>query len=365
MKILHVTYEAERYGIDTLLLDLIGYQASVQTDLAVGIAFHEDGPCIDRFIELGVTVHRLKLRSAKDVRVLQKLIHIFKNYDIIHLHTYSPWALLAGILTRKKILFMFHGALGFRNRRTDQLKRIYYCIFLNKYCEKITFASQASFKRYTDGVRCSIDDKKVELFPYGRDLSLIQPQGKRAELRKSYSFNNYFIIGTAARLDPMKRLDRLIDAMSNLPVDQKVKLIIAGSGDDQYKKNLIAQSARLGLGDRVEFWGYRSDAIEIISALDLFVLPSQGEPFGLAILEAMVLGIPSATFSDSGGPVDIIGNSGFVVNNPSELSDVIVKISENHAYWEKISEQVKQRAIQFNIDKMADHLLRLYQEMYY
>ena len=94
--------------------------------------------------------------------------------------------------------------------------------------------------------------------------------------------------------------------------------------------------------------------------LDSFVLPSKAEPFGLAILEAMALGILVATFSDSGGLVDIRGESGFVVTSPAELVDIITKLNKNQAYWEQVSAEVRKRAAQFTIDKMADRLSRLY-----
>ena len=110
----------------------------------------------------------------------------------------------------------------------------------------------------------------------------------------------------------------------------------------------------------VRFIGYREDIFDIVNAFDLFVLPSNNEPFGLALLEAMTLGIPSVVFKDGGGAVDIIGESGIVVENPKDLSDVILNLKDNTLLRESIAKKVKERAQLFDIKYTADHLYCIY-----
>ncbi len=97
------------------------------------------------------------------------------------------------------------------------------------------------------------------------------------------------VIGCAARLNPTKRLDAAIRMLPHLP---GVHLALAGqgpAGDD-----LIALAETLGVTDRVHFVGERQPAEigDFLAALDVFVFPSALESFGLAPLEAAIVGVP-------------------------------------------------------------------------
>jgi len=360
MKVIHVTYAAQRYGIGTFLIDLIECQKRLFGDLQVGIAFHADGPCIEKYKNIGVPVYSLGHNTAKDIRAIPQFYKIFKDYDIINLHSSSPWALLAGRLASKKIIYTFHGAFGFRNRWADILLRIYYRILFNHNCQKITFASETSLSRYIDIIGCNLNNEKIELFPYGLNVTNIIPSKKRKNVRVELKLNGKFVIGTAARMDPIKRIERLIDAFAMLPKEGNFKLLIMGSGDEIYQKQLISQVKNYHIEDYVCFMDYRSDVLDIVNALDLFVLPSNHETFGLALLEAMSLGTPPVVFEDGGGLVDIIGESGFVVENPKELSDIILNLKDDPLLRESVTRKAKERALLFDIKHTAEHLYRIY-----
>lgn len=364
MKVIHVTYAAQRYGIGTFLIDLIECQKDLFGDLQVGVAFHADGPCIEKYRNSGVPVYSLGHNTAKDIRAIPQLYKIFKKYDIVNLHSSSPWALLAAILAGKKIIYTFHGAFGFRNRWTDILLRIYYRTLFNHNCQKITFASEISLSRYIDIIGCNLNNKKIELFPYGLHIKKIIPSKKREGVRAELKLNENFVIGTAARMDPIKKIERLIDAFAMLPKGDNFKLLIIGSGDEIYQKQLISHVKNYQIEDCVCFMGYRSDVLDIVNALDLFVLPSNHETFGLALLEAMSLGTPSVVFEDGGGAVDIIGESGFVVENPKELSDVILNLKDDSLLRESVARKVRERARLFDIKHTAENLYRIYTSLF-
>jgi glycosyltransferase involved in cell wall biosynthesis len=100
------------------------------------------------------------------------------------------------------------------------------------------------------------------------------------------------IIGTAARLAPMKGLAYLIDAIAGLRLRGiGVELRIAGTGSQE---TLLRQRAEhRGLNGHVSFLGHVDSIVDFYRAIDLFVLPSvcpEGLP--LTILEAMALGLP-------------------------------------------------------------------------
>ena len=92
------------------------------------------------------------------------------------------------------------------------------------------------------------------------------------------------------RLDIQKNVARLLDAMAL--VTEPVRLRLVGDGD--LRQDLIEQSGRLGLDDRVEFAGRKhgDDLLKEYAAAELFVLPSDREGMALVVLEAMAAGLP-------------------------------------------------------------------------
>ncbi|WP_291325429.1 glycosyltransferase [Desulfovibrio sp. UCD-KL4C] len=81
-------------------------------------------------------------------------------------------------------------------------------------------------------------------------------------------------------------------------------LVILGDGEDQ--KALEAQVAALNLGKKVHILGFLSNAHSILKKAEVFVLPSLCEGFPNALIEAMVLGVPSISFDCPSGPSEII-----------------------------------------------------------
>ncbi|MFZ2055100.1 MAG: glycosyltransferase family 4 protein [Candidatus Aminicenantales bacterium] len=204
---------------------------------------------------------------------------------------------------------------------------------------------------------------KVALFPFGLQIDALRPGRRRERIRADLGLGGEFVIGTAARIDRIKRIEKLIEAFSLLPDKERYRLLILGSGDKAYLNELLTLTKKENLGDYVRFLGFREDAIDIVSGLDFFVLPSRNETFGLAILEAMALGIPCAVFKDAGGARDIIGDAGFVVETPAELSENIIKVNNGFYGKDGLSSRLIQRAREFDIERTADRFYNLYKEL--
>ncbi len=94
---------------------------------------------------------------------------------------------------------------------------------------------------------------------------------------------------------------------------QDVEAWVVGGGDDAYAAALEQEATRLGIRDRVRFWGHRQNAAELVRQCDVAMHCSEREPFGLVIPEAMACGVPVIA-SDVQGPREIIrpGETGFL-----------------------------------------------------
>jgi glycosyltransferase involved in cell wall biosynthesis len=96
-----------------------------------------------------------------------------------------------------------------------------------------------------------------------------------------------------SRFHPKKRPDFLLSVLAQLP-DMNFHLILAGDGDPDYRGVIEQQIEQSGLRDRVTLPGFLTGEAKALALYgsDLFVLPSYGENFGIAVAEAMATGLP-------------------------------------------------------------------------
>ncbi len=104
----------------------------------------------------------------------------------------------------------------------------------------------------------------------------------------------------------------LLQAIAKLRSDSTLECWLVGDGPERGEMERLARA--LGLSDRVRFLGYRQDVPALLRQCDLFVLPSVWEPFGIALVEAMVLGMPVLACW-AGGVPEIVrdGETGLLV----------------------------------------------------
>jgi glycosyltransferase involved in cell wall biosynthesis len=121
------------------------------------------------------------------------------------------------------------------------------------------------------------------------------------ELRDHAPSPDTFRIFAAGRLAPVKGHADLLQALAPLlRGEDMVTLQIAGDGSELRALHRLASELRIA--ERVTFCGHRTDVPELLAACDLFVLPSRSEGFGLAVVEAMAVGVPIIATSVGGVP---------------------------------------------------------------
>jgi glycosyltransferase involved in cell wall biosynthesis len=198
-------------------------------------------------------------------------------------------------------------------------------------------------------IRAGVPAKKIAVIHTGVTLPYLRP----ARHKKT----DDFVIGHMGAFTAEKGQDVLIGAAKELRASlPRVKFILAGEG------TRLAELKR-GAPPNVSFPGFVEDHAGFYSKLDLFVMPSRSEAWGLAALEAMAFGVPVVA-SDIGGLREIVehGQSGWLVpaGDSSALAAAILS-----AYPEagEFRRGARERAMRFSIDKMAERTERFYRSL--
>jgi glycosyltransferase involved in cell wall biosynthesis len=224
-----------------------------------------------------------------------------KNYDLIHIHFVFSYCsnVAAWIARRRGIPYIMRpvGVLnrwGIRNRR-PWLKRVSFAVV-----EK-PLLSGAAFVHYT------AEQERVEasdlgfvhtsmIIPNPVEISHASREELQGRFRSRYpELGGRPLIVFLSRIDRKKGLDLLIRAFRQVVISYPdAVLVIAGDGDRDLIDTLQRDVHEGGIDASVFWVGFLNgiDKFEALADADIFVLPSYSENFGIAIVEAMALGVP-------------------------------------------------------------------------
>lgn len=177
-------------------------------------------------------------------------------------------------------------------------------------------------------------------------------------------------VGIVANFAPFKRHeDFLRMAREILQARTDVEFLIIGDDTEgKGRGQLLKQLTRdLGIQDQVRFLGHRADIPQLMRSLHLLVVPSQFEPFGRVVIEAMACGRPVVASRDGGIP-EIIehGRTGFLaeVGDHAGFARLALEVLRDRARWEAVgqaaSDEVQRR---FSIAAHTGRTLEIYREV--
>lgn len=174
---------------------------------------------------------------------------------------------------------------------------------------------------------------------------------------------NERIITHISNFRKVKRIPDIISIFFEIQKEIPSKLMMVGDGPEREKAELQCQ--KLGITDKVIFFGNSNEIDKILSYTDLFLLPSETESFGLAALEAMAWGVPVIS-SNSGGlsEVNEDGISGYLsdVGNVLEMAENAIKILKTPGILAQFKSNALLVAQKFDIKNILPMYINLYKK---
>jgi glycosyltransferase involved in cell wall biosynthesis len=208
-----------------------------------------------------------------------------------------------------------------------------------------------------------IPQNKVVVIPNGVEVPDVDrfpgSRGARTELGLPI---DQVVVGTVARLDPVKRLDVLFQALGSLP---DVSSVIIGDGPERAR--LMALSDRIELTGRIHFAGQQGDVRPWLAAIDVFALSSDWEGMSNALLEAMAAGLPIVATAVGGTPdVVVDGVTGLLVppRDSSALAKAIATLVRDPDLRRRMGQAGRERVLQhFSVERMVERTQNLYEQL--
>jgi glycosyltransferase involved in cell wall biosynthesis len=336
-KVLHLIDSGGLYGAEMMLLSLVEEQAKSGIKpliLSIGLPGDLEKPIEKEAIRRGLPVKPFRMKSGINPLKAFQIIKFAnkESFNLMHSHGYKFNILLGAIprfLRKIPLMTTLHGytsASGFSKMKVYQLLER----FLLKRLDGVVYVSSAIKSNPVLKGYCF---EKETVIANGIDSKRII---NAASDDNAASIQNFFseegdeckYIGAIGRLSQEKGFDLLIDAFSELVIDEpNLRLIIIGEGS--LRSQLEQKIKNKNLQNKIKLSGFVSPLYRLMSELDGLVMPSHTEGLPITLLEACILNTPIVA-SRVGSIEEVLSEYGASVTvdpgDVHEIRDAIKKL---------------------------------------
>lgn len=359
--VVHVINSLAVGGLENGVVNLVNATSSRFRHAIVCVT--ADGPLHDR-LRADVDVVVLGKRPGKDPWALLRLVRLLRHLRPLIVHSRN-WPAVDAIPAARvaRVPLVIHGEHGRevgdpdgRNRRRNRIRRA-----LAPLVHQFVTVSMDLRRWLIDDV--GVPAGKVTAIHNGVDFSRF---GRASSLESRARLSlpaDVPIVGTVGRLDPVKDQAGLIRAFAQVRARHpKTLLVVAGDGPCRAELEQIA--IEVGQRDYVRLLGTRDDIPAVMSALDVFVLPSIAEGISNTILEAMASGLPVVATRVGGNPELVEDGVGGVLvprSDPEALAAALSPYVGDAELRKRHGQASRHRAIgHFSLERMAQAYTNLY-----
>lgn len=374
IKIVYIIGTLEVGGAEKHLVELITRLDQTSFEPKV-YCLSKGGPLRDVLASRGIEVKVFSLRGLKGLDLVSAIPVVLRLWRSLLadrpaiVHTYLFWAnVIGGLLSRLSgvpILITSRRSLGFFKDGKPHYQRLENLV--NTWTTVVTVNSKGVLQDVLS--REKIEPEKIRLIYNGVDTQKFAQDGSGQKVRSEIGISlDTPVVGCIANLIPYKGHKDLLQAMQIVLTEYpKTKLLLVGRNDRDYYRELSSLALQLGVAGAVVYAGPRTDIVDVLSAIDILVLPSHEEGFSNVILEGMAAGKPLVVTDVGGNPEAVIGGeTGLVVpprspeNLAKAINQLLVNANLRTAFGIKSQERAKRY---FSISQTVSSFEQLYLQL--
>jgi glycosyltransferase involved in cell wall biosynthesis len=285
------------------------------------------------------------------------------RYDVLWLHGHNYAANFIALMAAKangmSVMMRGETHLGLARKRLKTALRRPLLGTLYGQCDRLLAIGSANASFYQ---AMGVPHQKIFLVPYTVDNQRFRGKARLSREQKVEIRNRYGLgldqpaVLYAAKFTPRKRPGDLLEATRRLKLETGRPFTLAMVGSGELEGDLRAFCAEHAL-DNVVFPGFvnQSQLPELYGACDIFVLPSEHEPWGLAVNEAMCAGLPVVVAQEVGCVSDLVRNgiNGYTpaVGDIKSLATVLRWLIEDETLRQRQGEASAARISQWGFEQ--------------
>ena len=360
-KIIHLITTIELGGAEKQLLTLVREQ--VKSGLGVEVFYLKGAPELKQeFENCGAAVNQTLLKKS----FIQQIITLRKklNQDQTPVHAHLPKSELLASLSCLKGRFIFtrHNSEAFLPGAPKVLSNVLARFVANRSAFGVCISDAVGVFLTQRGELSK--DNNIQTIYYGFEKNKQSDTKALAEIMDQLRVKpGVMRVGSIGRLVRQKDYPTLLKAMKQV-FDSGIEAELFIVGEGLVKDELFRLTLELGINERVHWLGRTPFVNEFLSQLDLFVLPSIYEGFGLVLLEAMQANKAILATNNSSVP-EVLGKDYvglFETSNVEKLSVLIRKVLLEDTFAKQLVSNYSKRLDIFKPEVMAEKLLHVYEK---
>lgn len=293
IKVLQIVSSLGSGGVESMLYNYYSYIDRSRIHFDFVVHGNTVGMLEERMQGLGSKVFHVTPKKKSFLKNMLEMNKIIKNgkYDVIHCHqnfsNFSPLFLARQNHIPVRICHA-HGcrqAKGVKEKIGNHFFRLLNIINANYFFSCAMEAGRWLYgKNWHTGEKNIIMHNAIDINKFSYHVKV------RKKYRNIFKIEDKIVLLHVGRFSDEKNQFFMINILERLMI-QSDQYVLLFAGDGAMKKNVEKQARRRGLNHRVLFLGARNDVSELMSAADIFLLPSKHEGFPVTLIEAQAAGL--------------------------------------------------------------------------
>lgn len=311
------------------------------------------------FHEVAVPNYPLFVHPPWTMALAGRVVQVIREYglDLLHAHYAVPHSLVA-VLARQVagnvgVVTTLHGTdITLVGVEPDFLEVTRYAI---ESSDAVTAVSHALARETAE--RLTIE-KSIHTVYNFVDLEDFSRQEDNP--RDHYAQAGQAVLTHVSNFRPVKRLLDVVEIFARVRSQRPAVLLLVGDGPDRCPA--LCRAKELGIAEDIRLLGQQQQIVQILSASDLLLLPSEKESFGLVALEAMACGVPVVGSNVGGLPEVIEGKGGILcpVGAVDDMAAAALRILDDLPAWRLIS---REQAHKFSEERWVNEYEEIYKQV--